>query len=296
MQLFFEEEYQPLIDNNIGLFIKNSLVVIFFIRLSYNGRRAFSKIAKKKFLAVHYSIINEIIKVKYFLKKTQYFKIIKQYAETLQSIGDEMRFYLLISVLFVFSLDVFSTTESYKYHTLKEGETLWRISKNYKVSLDRLCKLNNIKDVTKVRKGFVIKIPTGAVTSDKKKVREYFNFTSPLKGDVKPFVTPNFKGVIIFGNKPQEPVKSVSEGTVGFIDNLDGYGLSVIIKNKSNVLTIYSGFSVVYVKNGENIKKDQIIGKIGILPRYGKNGIFFAMKKDNKYLRYETSKAQFFYE
>jgi len=207
-----------------------------------------------------------------------------------------MKLYILISVLFVFSLDIFSATESYKYHTLKEGETLWRISKNYKVSLDKLCKINNIKDVTKVRKGFVIKIPTGAVTNDKKKIREYFNFNSPVKGDIKPFVTPNFKGVIIFGDKSQETVKSVSEGTVGFIDDLDGYGLSVIIKNKNNILTIYSGFSVVYVKNGENVKNDQIIGKIGSLPRYNKNGIFFSMKKDNKYLRYETSKAQFFYE
>lgn len=45
-------------------------------------------------------------------------------------------------------------------YTVQSGDTLWRISKRYGVSRDKLLRLNGIKDATKLQIGAELKIPT----------------------------------------------------------------------------------------------------------------------------------------
>lgn len=45
-------------------------------------------------------------------------------------------------------------------YTVQSGDTLWRISKRYGVSRDKLLRLNGITDVTKLKIGLNLKIPT----------------------------------------------------------------------------------------------------------------------------------------
>jgi LysM repeat protein len=58
----------------------------------------------------------------------------------------------------LFLIVIINSTE-YTTHQLKGGETLWKISKLYNVKLEDICSFNNIDDVTKVKEGFIIKIP-----------------------------------------------------------------------------------------------------------------------------------------
>lgn len=45
-----------------------------------------------------------------------------------------------------------------KYHYIKKGETLYKLSKKYKVSIDQLCRLNRIKRTTTLRIGQRIRV------------------------------------------------------------------------------------------------------------------------------------------
>ncbi len=48
---------------------------------------------------------------------------------------------------------------SYRSHTVRKGESLWRISRNFNVGLDSLMSLNGITDPTKLQTGQKLKVP-----------------------------------------------------------------------------------------------------------------------------------------
>lgn len=217
--------------------------------------------------------------------------------------------------------------QSYKYHTVKDGETLWRISKNYNIAMDKLCEINKIKDAAKVKQGMTLKIPADGKTDDAKpkqsaqtsakpaadkpdEVRQSSSSSSvkmspkspaktvdlqiPMNGNVKPFITPNTKGIIIFQNESlSKSVVSSDTGTVSYVSDLPGYGLSVLIKHSDNVVSVYSGFSGVSVRQGDNVKRGQFIGSAGRLSKYDKIGILFYVQKNQEYLRYDARLGKF---
>lgn len=53
-----------------------------------------------------------------------------------------------------------TTTATAREHTVKSGETVWGIAKQYGVSADALLKANNISDAKKVRLGAKLKVPS----------------------------------------------------------------------------------------------------------------------------------------
>ena len=62
-----------------------------------------------------------------------------------------MKKILVISIIFLF---FYTSAESRpKYVILKKGETLWRISRKYNVSLNTLKKINKIRNISKVYAG-----------------------------------------------------------------------------------------------------------------------------------------------
>lgn len=196
--------------------------------------------------------------------------------------------FFLINSFILFSL------ESYKIHEVKDGETLWRISKLYNVSIETLCNVNKIVDVTKVKKGSKLKIP---ITNDKSNFKEkkcYLDYNLPLKGNIKLLVTSNFRGIIIFNDNNKEVI-AIDDGTVIHVDNLKGYGLTIFIKGKNDLILIYSGFDRVYIKKNEKVKKFQPLGMNGIISRYSKYGLIFSIQKDGKYLKYDFEKNKFYY-
>jgi LysM repeat protein len=83
-----------------------------------------------------------------------------------------------------------SETIKYKTHILKKGETIWQISKMYKIQPDRLCEINKITDITSLKPGLALKVPAGKddkiIVADKESVasgnsKPGENFTYVLK-------------------------------------------------------------------------------------------------------------------
>ncbi|MGP1416052.1 MAG: LysM peptidoglycan-binding domain-containing protein [Treponema sp.] len=70
---------------------------------------------------------------------------------------------LLFSFFFFFIPSAFSTEA---FHVLKNGETLYSISRKYNISLNLLLESNNIKDASRVVAGAKIYIPSSYVVKD----------------------------------------------------------------------------------------------------------------------------------
>jgi len=66
------------------------------------------------------------------------------------------RLILFLSLILLINFNAFTQVSEYK---LQKGETLYRVSKKYKVPLDILVKVNGIRDVTKLKEGTQLIIP-----------------------------------------------------------------------------------------------------------------------------------------
>jgi len=183
------------------------------------------------------------------------------------------------------------------YHTVQKNETLWRICRKYKVNLQDVAELNNIKKTSQIMAGDKIFIPGAknilkvtpvhkktykAVTQKKivnKKKKTYRKKTVPKKiiSHAGMFKWP-VKGTVIkkFGilNKIKHdginikassgsPVSASSSGKVVFSSFLEGYGNTIIIEHGSCYATVYANNSRNLVTAGRTVKTGEKIATVG---------------------------------
>jgi len=183
------------------------------------------------------------------------------------------------------------------YHTIKRGETLWRIAKTYGVDLQMLAELNNIEDATKIRAGEKIFIP-GATKTKKlipaykeisysipKVVKQKTGFIWPVKGKVvSKFGVINglrYEGIEIAAPLGT-PVKASQDGEVVYEGQLKGYGNLLILKHKDNFKTIYAYNQVNLVSQGRKVKKGETIARVGNTGRSSDPRLHFQIRKRNQ--------------
>jgi lipoprotein YgeR len=174
---------------------------------------------------------------------------------------------------------------NFAYHTIQKGETLYRISRKYDISIDELCRLNSIQDVTRVRSGMKIKIP---------QMVKYLDYPLPVEGAVEDFVTQHFRGIVIFPESVDSvPVKAPDDGRVWFVDRISGYGLTIVIKHSDGYITTYSGFSSTTIKPGDRVSEGDDLGLTGRVRRYKKPGILFSVQYKGTGLRFDSASGRF---
>jgi peptidoglycan DL-endopeptidase LytF len=182
--------------------------------------------------------------------------------------------------------DKSSSSEDNFTYTLKKGESLWSISRKYKVNIKEICSLNNIDDVNKIKTGVVIKLPLKV---------EYLDYKIPLNGEINIFQTSHFRGIHIFCD--EDPAKrnvfAIEKGEVSYIDTIPGYGLSVFIKHENGLLSTYSGLDSTIVKVGDKVDENSLIGLAGKLSRYNKFGILFSIQEKGFGLAFDMKKQKF---
>jgi len=174
------------------------------------------------------------------------------------------------------------------YYTVKKGDTLYSISISYGVSLKEITMINHIKDPSGIKEGQVIFIP-GAKEKKEVPVREEkVEISKPRKPDVEKHKKEERDSISIiwpvagtvtseFGIRdgfPHDgidisapegtPIKAVYDGKVIYSgDELKGYGNLIIIKHDKDYATVYAHNKVNYVKEGDRVKKGQVIGEVG---------------------------------
>jgi murein DD-endopeptidase MepM/ murein hydrolase activator NlpD len=149
-----------------------------------------------------------------------------------------------------------------KYYQAKEGDTLWKISKMYNISIERLMTENNISSPQDLKVGQKLFIPQEYLLEKK-----ITSFAWPLKGEIVNFFGENINNVINKGINIkvdlEGEVKAAEDGVVIFSNYLKGWGKTVVIKHPEYFYTIYAHLKEVFFKEGEYVKRGEVIGKVG---------------------------------
>ncbi len=180
-----------------------------------------------------------------------------------------------VSTLSVYSADsihpiTHQSRQNLPYHIVSKGETLWRICKNYGVSMSDVVKLNNISDPSDIEAGQRIYLPINASDNPSTlRVSGRYSgptektFSWPIKGDVVLFYGQCRngwvnKGIEIRGKDSN--VISPKTGKVVFISNdLRGYGLTIMIDHGDGFISVIAGMGEKKVKLGDTVKKGEVV-------------------------------------
>lgn len=167
------------------------------------------------------------------------------------------------------------------HHRVEKGQTLWRVSKLYGVSVDEIVSSNNITDVTQIRSGQAIFIPRGerkAAPQSADNPASFEDFVWPVRGKI----TSNFgeknqniisKGITLRPYSNSNVVASASGQVVFVNENLRGYGKTIIIAHRDGIMTIYTSLSQILVKPGDYLRQGSAIARC-------ENGLFhFELRK-----------------
>ncbi|MBU1078269.1 MAG: LysM peptidoglycan-binding domain-containing M23 family metallopeptidase [Spirochaetes bacterium] len=153
-----------------------------------------------------------------------------------------------------------------RYVVLEKGMTLWRISKNYKVPVWKLKKINKIRDTSKLKTGKKIYLSYPHNTIEKP-VKLNIKLNKPVNG----IILNNFNegknliqcNGIEYQTEKGAKIRSALSGTVKFTGMLRGYGKVVIIQYSNNISTIYAYLNKIIVAQGQKVDKNQAIGFAG---------------------------------
>ena len=174
------------------------------------------------------------------------------------------------------------------YHTVRRGETLWRISKTYGVSLTEIMEANGLSSydiavnqklrIPGATKQLAIELPEGGKPAEAGPSRAGdVRLGWPLAGRGKGSVTSGFgprkspgaggstfhKGIDIDGVR-EERALAAAGGEVVFAGRMSGFGNVVMIDHGGRLITVYGHLSRTIVRLEEKVAKGQTIGYVGL--------------------------------
>ncbi|MBI2880882.1 MAG: M23 family metallopeptidase [Candidatus Tectomicrobia bacterium] len=187
------------------------------------------------------------------------------------------------------------------YHTIRPGETLWRISQTYGVDLEEVVKANHIGDPRRIVAGTKIfipgasrvlevpprlhgaavgkappwpgretRVPTGPLPrgpSARVTLPAEVDFIWPIKGRVTSFFGRRgramHQGVDIAAPTGTQ-IRAAEEGMAIFSDRgPGGYGLMVILRHPNGFHTIYAHNHRNLVRKGQRVRQGDVIALVG---------------------------------
>lgn len=176
------------------------------------------------------------------------------------------------------------------YHKVKRGETLWRISKTYNVSMRSIMRANRISNPTRIKAGAKLFIP-GA--KEGRRIKPYKpgkkedirkgDFAWPVKGRVISTFGMKGKfwnpGINIAAPKGTR-VGAAKKGIVVYCEeNMRGYGRVIMIEHKGEYMTVYAHNLVNLVEEGQEVRRGETIARVGISPRASEPCLHFEIRK-----------------
>ncbi|MCD6423839.1 MAG: peptidoglycan DD-metalloendopeptidase family protein [Elusimicrobia bacterium] len=160
----------------------------------------------------------------------------------------------------------------YRWYYVRRGDTLYSISRKYRVNVFTLISENNIKNPSLIYPGTRLKIPVKKKHLKKhvnqkksgKKLPKNVKFIWPVKGKiVRKFGKDHMKRYIGVVLKTDEKViKASATGKVSFLGPVGEYGNTIILKHPSGYHTVYGFVKDFFVKNGEMVVQGQKIASV----------------------------------
>ena len=173
------------------------------------------------------------------------------------------------------------------WHRIKEGQTLWRIAKTYRVSLEEIKEANDIEDVVHVYQGTWIFIPKATKVMfvqgnilESGDESQSLTFVWPIEGQiVKSYGKHQNDFNYGIDLKPDgiQNLVSVQEGVVVLSDTIRGYGNTIIIEHDKDYCSLYSSNFVSLVKEGQKVKINTVIAKADIRDNTDKDIVHYEL-------------------
>ena len=172
-------------------------------------------------------------------------------------------------------------------YRVKKGDSLSKIAHRYHTTVSRIIKLNNLKKPYIIRPGQRLKIEKREVTYIEEVVKRRtvpFGFIWPVEGKViNPFINNARKRHLGIDIKTEcsIPIKAAEDGKVIFAgDSIKAYGNLIIIKHAKRFNTVYGHVGQIAVKEGQTVKKGDLIGFTGRLNNNDVCGVYFEIRKN----------------
>ncbi|MBD3246943.1 MAG: peptidoglycan DD-metalloendopeptidase family protein [Candidatus Omnitrophica bacterium] len=146
-------------------------------------------------------------------------------------------------------------------YLVRKGDSLWRISRRYGVSVEKLMDLNNLASPRMLKTGQKLVIPEQHTPH----TRGTDQFIWPVQGQiVRSFgeEVDNLKNKGINIKSSSSMVYSSGDGTVVFADYLRGWGNTLIVSHPSDIYTIYANLNQTTVTPGTSVSKGKKIGTL----------------------------------
>lgn len=179
------------------------------------------------------------------------------------------------------------------YYTVKKGDTLYSIGFRSGHGYKRLAAWNKIRSPYKIHQGQKIKLFRGTAskkvrnkkisnisTNNKKVLRLYWRW--PVRGKLlRSFYGAGNKGIDIAGYVGKK-IRAAESGIVVYSGSgLVGYGNLLIIKHNYLYLSAYAHNRRLLVKEGDKVKKGQLIAEMGVGVN-AKPALHFEIRKNGK--------------
>ncbi len=154
-------------------------------------------------------------------------------------------------------------------HKVRKGETLWRIARTYKVSVEDITHANGIPNAASIEENQLLFIP-GAdsvqeilVPSPSEKDADY---AWPVKGKVVAFFQDHKGAAVNAGIDIRavegEAVRAARSGRVVMADRLSGHGHAVILDHGDGFFTVYAHNARILAALGDEVLKGAKIAEV----------------------------------
>jgi hypothetical protein len=155
------------------------------------------------------------------------------------------------------------------WHRVREGQTLWRIAKAYRVSLEDIKRANDLDDMVHVTTGAWIRIPGARQVLHLGDEAEQVaggdvDFAWPLQGEiVKGYgkLDNDFSYGIDIRSGVNRDIVASEDGTVVLAGVIRGYGSTIIIEHGSNFTSLYAQNIQSLVREGQKVEKNTVIAR-----------------------------------
>lgn len=161
-------------------------------------------------------------------------------------------------------------------HLVREGDTLRSLSMLYRVYQESILHENYIFNQS-LTPGTILFIPRAHPVEMAPEIAEYYQtrgifYSSIVGGRITSTfgyrIDPlgggrGFHNGIDIAAPPGTPIYASANGRVIFADSLGGYGKTIRIVHKDGYSTFYAHCSVILVKTGQQVRRGQIIARVG---------------------------------
>ena len=155
--------------------------------------------------------------------------------------------------------------ENYEVYHIQSGDTLWALSRRFRVSVETLARANGLTEKSILKVGQAIKIPS-SVPKQYVKVDNQGGFLWPVRGRISSRFGPrgrSFHNGIDIIAPSGTLIRAAQSGVVSFSGTMRGYGRVVIIDHPGGWQTVYAHNSVNLVARGQRVNQGDPIGKVG---------------------------------